>query len=108
MSTGIRWFRVGYMDELPTGQPPERSELLRELVDQLPPKERHVIERTFFGGATLTLAASELKVSSKYARLLRRRGIEQLRRLMYPDAPEVGAVHAAGLEPVANEPVPQP
>ena len=108
MSTGIRWFRVGYMDELASNDQPERSELLRELVDQLPPKERHVVERTFFGGATLTLAASELKVSSKYARLLRRRGIEQLRCLMYPDAPAVGTVHAAGVGDIPDGPVPQP
>jgi DNA-directed RNA polymerase specialized sigma24 family protein len=82
MTTGIRWYRRDDMDDLPAPGEGFRSDLLRELVDQLPAKQRHVIERTFFGGASLLQAAAEAGVSPKHARDLRAAGIARLRALL--------------------------
>lgn len=106
MSLGIRWYRSADMDALPTGGVPERSELLREIVDKLPPVKRHLIERTFFGGAPLTVAAKEIGKGIKYARQLRNEAIEDIRQAMYPDAPRPRPLPAAGEHPVDDGVVP--
>lgn len=97
MSAGIRWFRQEDMDLFPSQDEAGRMDDLREMVDNLPPKERHIIERFFFGGATLCQIADELKVSQKHARLLRTRALERLRTEVLGGDPEVGPVPAAGL-----------
>lgn len=49
------------LDEEPL--PPPRDERLRELVDKLPRDQRHMVSRVFFGGATVTEAVAELKLT---------------------------------------------
>lgn len=92
--SGIRWYRTADMDLLAgdeTAQP--RSERLREMVDELPDKERFVIERCFFGGATMREAAKELGVSEKRAREIRGVAFERLRAVL--EADEVGPLQSA-------------
>ena len=79
MSEGIRWHRRDDMDELGNQPGTFRLDILRELVDELPEKQKHIIERTFFGGAPLLEAAAELKVSPKHARELRAAAFDHLR-----------------------------
>lgn len=81
--TGIRWYRRDDMDDLESLTEPHRHEVLRELVDGLAPKQRHVIERTFFGGAPLLQAAAEVGVSPKHARELRAAALARLRELLH-------------------------
>lgn len=70
-----------------------RSEMLRGMVDDLPEQERFVIERCFFGGATMRDVAKELNVSEKRARELRGVAFERLRSLL--EADEMGPLSSA-------------
>lgn len=60
--------------------PPEfRDDALRELVDALPEKHRHMVSRVFFGGAPLAHAAKEIGVSPPTARQFLIDALETLR-----------------------------
>jgi RNA polymerase sigma factor for flagellar operon FliA len=52
---------------------------VRAAVDALPERERHIMERHYFGDRTLTEAAAELGLSKSWASRLHARAIELLR-----------------------------
>lgn len=105
MSEGIRWYRRDDMDDMAGLGGEFRLDILREFVDGLPDKQRHIIERTFFGGAPIQTAATELKVSTKHARELRTQAFEALRSaLLCSD--EVGPLLSAAVDRVAGRAVP--
>ena len=105
VSDGIRWYRRDDMDDMAGAGDPFRFEPLREAVDQLPDQQRHIIERTFFGGAPIQTAARELNVSNKYARELRTKALEALRTALLCDD-EVGPLLSAALDRFAGRAVP--
>ena len=103
----MRWYRRDDMDEWASQPAVPRYDRLRELVDELPPLERHIIERTFFGSATLIEAAGEMKVNGKKAREARERGFAILAAQLLEDD-DLGLVLPAGLdlEPLGVVPLP--
>lgn len=50
--------------------PPVRSELLREIVDHLPVRERHMVERVVFGSEHAAVAGRELGLDPSESRQL--------------------------------------
>jgi DNA-directed RNA polymerase specialized sigma24 family protein len=80
-------YRSDTMDELPSPETPFRDDSLRELVDALPPLERHVIERCFFGGEPFSLVAKELNVDVKVAKAARAKALETLKEALQHDKP---------------------
>lgn len=74
----IRFLRVEDPDLWAAREDVPRDERLRELVDALPEREKHMIERTFFGGATLTLASAELGLSRSTGARILREGMQRL------------------------------
>lgn len=81
-SQGLRMYRTDKLDELASPDAPFRDDRLRELVDALPKNQRTVIERTFFGVATINEVAEELNVSGKTARSLRALALESLKEAL--------------------------
>lgn len=79
-------------EEAPPAEP--RLERLRELVDELPPLERHCVERILFGSATKLQAGREAGVSPKAVREALNRGIARLRAAMLTED-AMGEVRAA-------------
>lgn len=65
----MRFVRHDDMDRFEAQGKGLRVDVLRDLVDHLPGTQRHLVERTFFGGATLAQAASEVGIGEKTARL---------------------------------------
>lgn len=78
----MRWYRTDRLDEYATPEEPYRNDELRELVDSLPPIQRHLIERVFFGQVSLTAAAAELPMSPGSAKVHYERGLVALREAM--------------------------
>jgi len=70
------------MDTWAEEHPEERDEQLRELVDGLPLRERHLVSRVFFGGAPLAHAAEEIDVPTPIARELLTNALERLGRAL--------------------------
>ena len=67
----------------PVAPPSEfRDDRLRELVDGLPKKQRHMVSRVFFGGAHVKDAAAEIKLSPPTGRQLLENGLGRLRRAL--------------------------
>jgi DNA-directed RNA polymerase specialized sigma24 family protein len=93
----VIWYRRDDLDDLPSGAPPFRSDRLRELVDQLPELERHVVERHFFGGDGLAEAGREVGATPKQAADARDRALARLRELVLED-------HSLGPLPAAEDP----
>ena len=62
-------------------EPPDvfRDNGLRELVDELPPNQCHLVSRVFFGGAPLAHAAEEAGLAVPTARALLASALEVLR-----------------------------
>lgn len=56
-----------------------RDDTLRELVDALPERQRHMVSRVFFGGAPLAWAAREIGVSPPTGRQILTEGLGVLR-----------------------------
>lgn len=79
------WYRRDDLDDLPAGAPEFRSERLRELVDQLPELERHIIERHFFGGEHLAEAGREVGATPKQAADARDRALARLSAAVLED-----------------------
>ncbi len=92
--TGIRFYRRDDLDEQAAPEAGLRSERIRELVDELQPFQRHIIERTFFGQATLVEACDEWGVGVKLGRRAREDGLLELGRAMLLDD-SLGPVLAA-------------
>jgi DNA-directed RNA polymerase specialized sigma24 family protein len=91
----VIWYRRDDLDELPTSEPPFRSDRLRELVDQLPKNQRHVISRCFFGGEQLAAVARELGITERRAGVYRDRALERLKEAVLED-------HSMGPLPAAE------
>lgn len=58
---------------------PFRSEAVREAVDALPPAQRHMIERHFFGGEYVSHAAAEIGLKEAQGKAALEKGLEALR-----------------------------
>lgn len=72
--------RVDYMDEWESSGPNgARDDRLAALVDALPADQRHMIERTVFGGADRIEAARQIGVSAAAAERLVRDALAQLK-----------------------------
>jgi DNA-directed RNA polymerase specialized sigma24 family protein len=66
----VRIYRDDQADLWEEPPPVFRDDRLRELVDELPEKQCHVVSRVYFGGAPLKVAAAEIGVSPPTARQL--------------------------------------
>lgn len=75
----MRIYRSNEPELWPEPEPVFRDDRLRELVDRLPPDSRWMVERVFFGGATVTEAAREAAVSFDMGQRALKRGLEALR-----------------------------
>jgi hypothetical protein len=75
----VRWYRLPSFEEHENPEPDAQDVELRRLVDLLPPVQRHLINRTFFGGTFLSVAARELGLEKRAARTLRDEGLAQLK-----------------------------
>jgi DNA-directed RNA polymerase specialized sigma24 family protein len=93
----VRWYRIADMDDRASPEEPLRHERLRELVDALPPEQRHVVERVYFGGASITEAGAEIGVTYARAKDHLNDAIQQLRDLL--EADEVGPLPADEPQP---------
>jgi len=78
----MRWYVSPCIDELPSPEVGAQQEYLREMVDDLPPKQRHMIERVFFGGASVTAAGAELGLAAVRAKTHYEKGLATLRGLL--------------------------
>lgn len=58
---------------------PFRSEEIREAVDKLPRKQRHMIERVYFGGEFVSHAAAEIGLSEARGKTALEKGLVALR-----------------------------
>jgi hypothetical protein len=101
----VRWYRRDDLDLEPSQPPVPRIERVRELVDELPAAERHIVERLFFGGDTLLQAAREAGINPKRARQLLASGLGKLRADMLEDD-QMGDVLATLVGGVGVRPVP--
>lgn len=93
----MRFYRRDDLDEEAAPEPGLRSERIRELVDRLEPFQRHIIERTFFGNATLIEASQEWGVGVKLGRRARNEGLRNLGRAMLEDDSLGPLLAAAGI-----------
>jgi DNA-directed RNA polymerase specialized sigma24 family protein len=64
----VRIYREDQTDLWEDPPPVFRDDRLRELVDELPEKQCHLVSRVYFGGAALKTAAAEIGVSPPTAR----------------------------------------
>lgn len=74
-----RTIRIDYIDEFAAPEQPVQDLGLRELVDQLPPDQKHLVERVYFGGDSPRNAAREIGVSIAVADRLLREALAQIR-----------------------------
>lgn len=59
-----------------------RSEALREAVDALPARQRHMIERVFFGGEYVSHAAAEIGLKEAPGKAALEKGLVALREYL--------------------------
>lgn len=79
----MRFYRFDPLTHIYEEPEPEfRDDKIRELVDMLPKKQRHMVSRVFFGGEHVKTAAAEIKVSAPTGRQLLENGLERMRRAM--------------------------
>lgn len=78
----MRILRTDQMDNREAPEEPFRDDRLRELVDALPARQRHLVSRVYFGGDTLTQAAAEIKLETPKAKALLTEALEKLRRAL--------------------------
>lgn len=74
----MRILRRDDMDTWERTSPDTRDDRLRELVDALPVKKRHLVSRVFFGGAPLAHAAAEIRMDVPEARTALTQALEVL------------------------------
>jgi len=101
----MRFYRTDGMDDLPTPDPVYRSDTLREHVDRLPAKQKHIIERLYFGGADLLTVAAEIGISRKHARDLRDKAFATLQAKVLEDV-ALGQMLPASVGAVGNRSLP--
>jgi DNA-directed RNA polymerase specialized sigma24 family protein len=104
---GIRWERRDDMDAREAPAAEFRSELLRELVDKLPAKQRHMVGRTIFGGASMIQAAKEIGEGKRSAEKLYDQGIATIRKALLRRH-KMGTLPAELLGAVAAGVLPKP
>lgn len=75
----MRWYRSAEPELWANPEPVFRDDLVRELVDGLPSDSRWMIERVFFGGASVTEASSEIEMSFDQGQRALKRGLGVLR-----------------------------
>jgi DNA-directed RNA polymerase specialized sigma24 family protein len=75
----MRFARVADMDLYESPPDPFYSDRIRTLVDGLPKKQRHMVERVYFGGEAVQTAGEEINVSPSTAKKLLLDGLERLR-----------------------------
>lgn len=76
----MRWWREGEPERWAEPEPVFRDDALRELVDSLPSRQRHMVSRVYFGGAHVTDAAAELRIDEAEARAILAKALDRLRR----------------------------
>ena len=96
----LRQYRRDDLDDWAALDEPTQDEPLRVMVDSLPAVQKHIVERVYFGGATITEAAKEAGINVKQARTEEASALKALRALLR-EADEVGSLSAAFL---AREP----
>ena len=75
----MRFYRDDRADLWEEPEPEFRDDVLRELVDGLPRRQRHLVSRVFFGGVPLKQAADEINLSVKDAKRQMEIGMGRLR-----------------------------
>ena len=79
----MRFYRFDPQTRLYEEPEPEfRDDRLRELVDELPEKQQHMVSRVFFGQEHLKTAAEEIGVSPPTGRQILEDGLEALRHAL--------------------------
>jgi DNA-directed RNA polymerase specialized sigma24 family protein len=80
----MRFYRVEDMDIYESKDAVLRSDEIREMVDALPKKQRHMVERVYFGGSHVQSAGAEIGLSPSNAQLALSLGLEALRGSLSP------------------------
>lgn len=75
----MKWYRSNEPELWAEPEPVFRDDRLREMVDDLSPDSRWMIERVFFGGASVTEASREVAMSFDQGQRALNRGLEVLR-----------------------------
>ena len=107
-SETFRFFRTDQLDTWASLEDKPRDDLLRELIDQLPEVQRHLISRVYFGQSKRNEAAAEAGISPKKAKEQLEEGLETLRRLLLDDDRELGGLSAAAVARQPDRDVSQP
>lgn len=84
----MRWYRVDDFDTWESQDETSQDVELRRMVDLLEDDARHLVERTFFGGAPLAHAAAEIDMTRARAEGVLNRALEQLKEWLAEGAPE--------------------
>lgn len=80
----MRFFRVEDMDIYESKDAVLHSDEIRNMVDALPKKQRHMVERVFFGGEHIQTAGAEIGLSPSNSQLALAKGLESLRGSLSP------------------------
>ena len=78
----MRFYRDDRPDLWEEPEPEFRDDRLRELVDGLPRRQRHLVSRVYFGGVPLKQAAEEIRLSPKDAKRQMEIGLGRLQRAL--------------------------
>lgn len=84
----VRIFSGDEADDRAAEPAPVQDPELRRLVDLLPEKHRHILERVYFGGVFLSVAARELGLDKRAARTVKEEALAMLREWMTEGPPE--------------------
>lgn len=106
-SDAFRFYRRDDMDAWQSVEPPNRDDHLRQLVDELPEDQQHLVSRIFFGGAYAADAAAEIGMEPRKAREQLRQALDTIRARLHEDH-AVGPLSAAFLARESDRDVPQP
>lgn len=106
-SDAFRFYRRDDMDTWASQEPCGRDDHLRQLVDELPEAQQHLVSRIFFGGAYAADAAAEIGLEPRKARDELRKALDTLRAALHEDH-AVGPLSAAFLARESDRAVPEP
>lgn len=104
----FRFFRRNDLDTWASKEDDPRDDLLRELIDQLPEVQRHLISRVYFGQAHRNDAAAEAHISPRKAKEELEAGLETLRQLLLDGDIELGPLSSAAVDRQSDREVSQP
>jgi DNA-directed RNA polymerase specialized sigma24 family protein len=96
-----RTIRIDYIDEFAAPPVPEQDWGLRALVDNLPPEQKHLVERVYFGRETPRRAAREIGLSIAVADRLLREAREQIKSWLETGAGDPGLAANRAARPSA-------